>query len=150
MINVSFGNDSPMIVPHKVQRAVKMVVVVVVYNVLYYCHRKPVPGSEHVSPVASSVAYPPSMDVDSAAAAAAASEDLQTTDGDEITGGNVEVPEPVTEMDASDKEQLASTDVLSDVDSMEQPVTDKPGTVSLTLHHTTLIVSLTPSSQCSS
>jgi len=84
-----------------------------------------VPGSEHVSPVASAAAYPSSMDA--ADAAAAAAEGLSATDADEVSAADV-VAEPITEMD-SDREP-ASTDIQSDTDAMERPITDKQGTLS--------------------
>ena len=89
------------------------------------CHSKPAPGSEHVSPVSSTAAYPPGED---AAAAAAAEEGLPATDADDDTAVDM-MAEPavaVSEMDA--EKELLPADVVNEIDSVEQqPATDKQG-----------------------
>jgi len=78
------------------------------------------------------------MDAD---AAAAAGDVLPAIVADEDTAAD-EVPEPTMtapEMDA--EKELVPTDDTSDVDSVEQPVTDKQGEVSLCLCMPTCIIS---------
>jgi len=107
--------------------------------VVYCGCRKPLPGSEHVSPVSSAANYPPDMDAD--AAAAAAGEVLPAIIADEDTAAD-ELPEPTmaaSEMDA--EKEFVPTDDTSDVDSVEQPVTDKQGEMSFCLCVPTCIIS---------
>jgi len=76
-----------------------------------------------MSPVPSAANYPPSIDADTGA-------DLPTTDVDEETEADV-VREPATALMEMDTEkELVPTIVKTEVDSMEQPVTDKEGEVS--------------------